>query len=1211
MKLLFASLAAFLTVPVQAASVTGLYDKLPLSFEANRGQTDRRVKFLARGRRSTLFLTPSEAVLALDTRSLHFAFSGAAKMVGLEEQSAKSNYFTANDPARWRIDIPHFARVEYRELYPGVNLVFYGREQSLEYDFVVGPRADPKQIRMNVRGGDRMSLDAAGDLLIAVGAESVRMKRPIAYQERDGRRQPVEARFVLAGKRVSFAIGAYDATRPLIIDPVLAYSTYFGAGSDTGFGVAVDPAGNIYLAGSTQSTTFPTSNALQPSSVALESAFVAKLNPAGTALLYSTYLAGSSEDEARSIAVDGQGNAYVTGVTHSKDFPLQNPLQSKSPIGWTAFVTKISADGSRLVYSTFLGGSSIDEGWGIAVDPLGNAYVTGQTISKDFPTVNAVQPKPGSGPICINFCDDDAFVSMLSPDGSKLIYSTYLGGGDDDYGYGIAVDPIGNAYVVGQTASVNFPLAAAIQTGLRGRIDAFVARLSPGGKSLVYSTYLGGNADDSGRAIAVDQAGNVYVTGGTASTDFPTASPVQPNLGSGTNAFVSKLPPDGSSLIYSTYLGGSLPFASYINAGAIPDGGSGIAVDRYGNAYVTGAAASIDFPLVRPLDVSPPKGVVHSTDGGTTWSGGGTGFTGALAFGNSLQIDHQNPANLYLATQGGVFKSTDSGSHWSVTGLQTAINALAIDPQLPSILYAGTTTGFSKSSDGGATWTPDPTAGATLAVAVNPVNPALVYRAGLLSVLASTDRGATWHSIYANLPATQCGDSPSSCVSFAVTALAVDPTTSAVYASVKGSSIAPIPLPHLLYKLVGSAWTGVSAGLPSSPVTAIAVDPKNPNLVYAGLSAGLYRSTDGAATWKATTVTAPVNGLQIDPNTSTAYAAVVGGVMRSADGGVTWASTGLRNTTADALALDTSGSSTLYAVADSGSDAFVAEINSTGSALVYSTRLGGGSADNGSAIALDAAGNVFVTGTTSSADFPVAGALQGAFPAGVTRTLSGFAPQTAFASKISASCPAPEPSSQYSLPVGFYITQFTNAPGTSEGNWDSTIQVSQGVMTGGFSFGGGLQENGATPAYGAFTVTSAQNMSLLIQAAALSNAAPLAVQVRLLDANRNVVGSPMTGTGSLQFNAALTPGFYIVEVRSGAASPRGNLQATLNATAIVGGIDTGGFVAAGQVGYGAFYIPQAQDVTVQAVGASTGSWGAGCLQVQLVDANRNVVAPKS
>src|SRR5438128_871140 len=634
--------------------VLAAYGKLPLSFEANQGQTEPQVKFLSRGSGYTLFLTSTEAVLMLTKTDAHakHRIPGEARLVepekgagtvlrmkllganpapavaGVGELPGKSNYFVGNDPKKWRANVPTYAKIEYRDVYPGVNLVYYGNQRQLEHDFVVSPGADPKAITLAFEGMDGVAIDALGDLVLRADGGEVRLRKPVVYQEQNGQRAVIPTRYVLKAERqVAFEVAAYDATKPLIIDPVLAYSTYLGGrasafggnADDEGLGIAVDAAGNAYVTGRTLSTSFPTTpGAFQVTfGGGFFDAFVTKLNGDGSALVYSTYLGGSVDDRGNAIAVDAAGNAYVTGSTSSNNFPTTSgAVQPTCGIsGGDAFVSKLNETGTTLVYSTCLGGSGGQFGSGIAVDVAGNAYVTGQTTSPNFPTtLGAFQPSPHGGIA-------HAFVTKVNPTGTGLVYSTYLGGSGIDLGNGIAVDVAGNAYVTGFAGSTDFPTTpAAFQTARASSSDAFVTKVNPTGTGLVYSTYLGGNADDAGFAIAVDVAGNAYVTGRTNSPNFPTTlAAFQPTFAGGGDAFLTKLTPTGTGLVYSTYLGGSL--AGSLGGGSI-DQGFGIAVDVAGNAYVTGRTQSRNFPTT--------PGAFQ-----TALAGGFDAFVAKFSFGNT------------------------------------------------------------------------------------------------------------------------------------------------------------------------------------------------------------------------------------------------------------------------------------------------------------------------------------------------------------------------------------------------------------------------------------------------------------------------------------------------------------------------------------------------------------------------------------------------
>ncbi|WP_348304063.1 SBBP repeat-containing protein [Methanothrix sp.] len=541
----------------------------------------------------TVFFTPSEVVFSLfrgnNSSAVHMAFenSSPGQIIGEEQLPGRANFFIGNDSTQWISDIPTFGSIRYKEIYPGVDLVFKGTEGYLKHELALNPGADLSGIILTYSGQDNLSLAEDGSLLIRTSAGNLTDSVPVCYQEINGSREMVEGRYRLVGDNgVGFEIVDYDRRYRLVIDPALAYSTYLGGSSDdSGLSLALDSSGNAYVTGYTASTNYPTKDPLQASNAGSNDVFVAKINSAGSALSYSTYLGGGGYDYAKGIAVDSSGNAYVTGYTASTNFPTKNPLQASNAGSNDAFIAKINSAGSALSYSTYLGGSGEDNGERIAVDGSGNAYVTGYTGSTSFPTKNPIQAsKAGLW---------DAFVSKINSAGSALVYSTYLGGGSSEYGLGIALDGSSNAYITGPTYSTNFPTTNPLQASNGGEMDAFVSKINSAGSALTYSTYLGGSFNDFAEGIAVDSRGNAYVTGYTISNDFPTQNPIQALKDGSFDAFVTKINSAGSGLAYSTYLGGSGDCFAH-----------GIAVDGWGNAIVTGDTSSADFPTRNPLQAS-------------------------------------------------------------------------------------------------------------------------------------------------------------------------------------------------------------------------------------------------------------------------------------------------------------------------------------------------------------------------------------------------------------------------------------------------------------------------------------------------------------------------------------------------------------------------------------------------------------------------------
>ncbi len=618
------------------------YAKLPLSFEPVAGGVQHETaNFLSHGKDYTLKIANDGAVLSLrrppskqtenaapaGPRSKRgrgqnsatallemklLAANPASAVTATDELPGKTNYLIGNDPKKWRTNVPNYAKVECRSVYPGIDLVYYGNQRELEYDFVVAPGAAPDAIRLDFQTHraesatpNPLRIAENGDLVAQIEGGEVRMHKPVAYQLDDAKQKRyITANYALGPSGVSFAVGAYDRSRPLVIDPVVGYSTYLGGSlnenDESGGAIAVDLQGNAYVTADTDSSDFPTKNPYQPAHAPDDDsdAYIAKISADGSSLIYSTYLGGTGGDEGLGIAVDLLGHAYVSGSTTSADFPVtpgafQTTYKGKGPnLDGDGFVVKLSPNGSSLLYSTYLGGSSDDVAFSIKVDLGGFAYVAGWTASPDFPvTPGAVQTKfAGSGPLAAG----DAFVTKLNATGTKLVYSTYLGGSNDDYAAGIAIDGLGNAYVAGVSASVDFPVTpGAYQTTFVPIYDGLVAKLNATGSKLIYSTYLSGSpANDACNGLALDAFGNVYVSGDTLSANFPVSPEAFQKVYHGTgplgygDGFVTKLNAAGSKLLYSTYLGGSgddLPL--------------GIVVDFLGRAYVTGITNSTDYPV--------------------------------------------------------------------------------------------------------------------------------------------------------------------------------------------------------------------------------------------------------------------------------------------------------------------------------------------------------------------------------------------------------------------------------------------------------------------------------------------------------------------------------------------------------------------------------------------------------------------------------------
>ena len=684
--------AGLLAAPAVAAPTTAMPANLPLYFEAENNPVKDAGPFVTRGHDYQFSIAPAEVRMSLrnaggGVATVRLSFAGAntgAQVHGDAGLPGRINYLTGNHPAQWRTGLPTFARVRVEELYPGVNLVYYGNQRQLEYDFTIAPGADPGAITMRFDGAETISINPQGELVVNLAGGEIRQPRPVIYQTIDGGRKEIEGGYRLVDARtVVFAVGAYDRRQPLTIDPVLAYSFYYGGNSgDAGYAVALCPVDTnvaVFIAGETFSTKYETNypfaftNAYQTNFAGGKltgDAFVARFDVVsnGLSLTYLTYLGGNADDGAFSLAVDAAGDAYVTGFTDSSNFPTTFNPNATTNSGLStnihgtfgksfgaypvdAFVAELNPGGSNLIYSTYLGGSGMDCGMGIAVDASSNAYVTGFTYSSNFPAISAITYSSNSTIYtlpnrlaCTNsfYFNANAFIAKIGPGGTNLVYSTYLGGTNFDEGKGIAVDTNGNVYVTGFTASTNFPTYNALSqqlvwtniwtsnvktnhvivtrtnqvvitnvvngsslngsTNKTAKLDAFVVKFDPTGTNLIYSTLLGGSNNDVATAIAVDNTGAAYVTGWTISSNFPNTlgislpglhSYVATNISSSrlaTNAFLTKI----TNAIGTTNMGIAW---SALFGGRGADVGYAVAVDPAGEVFVTGSASSTNFPV--------------------------------------------------------------------------------------------------------------------------------------------------------------------------------------------------------------------------------------------------------------------------------------------------------------------------------------------------------------------------------------------------------------------------------------------------------------------------------------------------------------------------------------------------------------------------------------------------------------------------------------
>lgn len=971
------------------AQVLANYGKLPLSFEENRGQAHAGVKFLSHGSDYSIQLAPSAVFLNLQSHlqyqdkarhqsAIRMSFPGAnaePSLAAVDRQTAVSSYFIGNDPAKWVTGAPNFARVHYHQLYPGVDLAFYGNQGQLEYDFVVAPGASPQAIRLQFDGLEAMHLDRSGDLILSAANGEIRQHKPIVYQEGTGGREIVEGRYVIQSQnRVAFEIAKYNRDKPLVIDPVLTFGTYLGSPGEEVFSisaaastanypaVAVDSQGNAYVAGfnggdAADFTGHPVTLTGVQSGNGTE-VFVVKLNSTGTALLYDVVFGGDFTDIAGGIAVDTFGNAYITGSTNSSNFPVTSGVPQNHINGITnAFVTEVNSAGNALLYSTYLGGSGNFAGGAIAVDHSGNAYVTGTASASGgtpFPLVNPFSSSPSAG-----------FLTEVDAGGSGFAYSTYLPAG---IGYGVAVDSSGDAYVAGSTGSMLAPSPS----------QGYVLKVNAGGTGLAYGPILlgssGAGLQTVAFGIALDSGENAYVAGMTNDSHFPQIlSAAQSAYGGGlTDGFALKLNASGG-LVYGTYIGG-------LGSNILPERGSGIGVDLLGNAYVSGTTQCIGFPTVNPVPGTRnggPAVLMKGTVGGSTSNWYSTNLVGSFDRVTAIAFDPSG--NLYAGTYalnaagGGIYKMVSNSGVWSSANsgiTSSTIDAIAVDPNAPSTVYAAASGRLYQTTNGGTSWTQlSQQVGTSAVIAIAKTTPSsTVYVGSSVGLIYSTNSGASWSN-----PAVGPGAG-------VVNTLIVDPNnTKTAYAGT----------PTSVYQTVngGANWGQVPIGLPTGPggnVTSLAINGST-QTIYAATPNGLYYSTNGGTFWTQTTLgeIASTPLLVAVDTGNIVYVAFEGaGIATGINGGtqqIDWSAltyNGLTQNQVETLAVPPSGSGTAYVGIVSATTAFLVQLSPSGS-LSAATCIGGSDNNLGQSIAVTPGGSALLAGATAATNFPATnGAVQ-------------------------------------------------------------------------------------------------------------------------------------------------------------------------------------------------------------------------------------------
>jgi photosystem II stability/assembly factor-like uncharacterized protein len=970
------------------AAIDKNYGSLPLSFEANRGQTDASVKYVARGPGYNIFLTPAEAVFVLrdaalkpdqvrgedaeggngirsrPSRSegetagpttpvktnaavlrvrLEGANINASALEGTEELPGKVNYFIGNDSSKWLTDIPTYSKVVYRDAYQGVDLVYYGNRQQLEYDFVVAPGADASVVALKYEGAESIRVDGEGNLVVKTPAGDLRQLKPVIYQEINGARKLIDGRYLMRGKnRVGFRVSSYDRSKPLVIDPILVYSSIVNAGG-FGYAIAVDSSGFAYIAGATYEDLNATAGAFQTVLTGGYASFVTKLNQTGTGVMYTTYLGGNGLSEALGLAIDSGGNAYVTGYV-SGTFPTTvGSYQPALASEFDSFVTKLNPTGSALVYSTFYGGNDFEEGVAITVDGAGNAYVIGDSSSRNLVTTpGAVQTTNGGGA--------DQFVIRLNPSGSSLGYATYLGGGGSEIALGLALDSANNIYVGGETSSFNYPQVNSLQGS--GGVNRGLFRSTNNGTSW---------------SLSNNGLPNSQVTAFAFNPTTPTT------MYAGTIGGVSKSTNGGATWVDTA------PTTRTVRA---------IAIDpTNANTVYAGTA----------------NGVFKTTNGGTSWTLINNGFASGVTISSiavrTLAIDPTNPATIFAGTSLGLYRTTNGGTNWTRIGTATGLTnesfwAIVYDPVTPTTIYAGTNSaGVFKSTNSGANWTvmnaglTSSSSRSIRSMAIVPNSPATLYIGTLTGIFKTTDGGTSWNAASNGLVVPHTDSLPR--LPSSVNAIVIDPVTpSTLYAGSSGTVIFTGVFPLMSISKStdsGANWTTVTNGFGTlnNGILALAINPSDPSMLYAG-TAGDF---DGYVT----KINASGTSLNYSTYVSSSRNDFVASIVADATGNCyVFGGTAGPNLPVTAGAFD----STL----NGSFDTFVTKLNPSGTARLYSTYLGGSNSDDAYGIAIDSAGSAYLVGATNSTDFPVT---NGAFQSTIGDR-GTFGTYDAFVTKLNA-----------------------------------------------------------------------------------------------------------------------------------------------------------------------------------------------------------------
>lgn len=983
----------------------------PVSFERNEGQSsDVSAGWIGRVNGHRVELGATGATLlpqAANLKPMRMEFAGArrdASSSGVDPLPGKTSYFIGRDSSRWLRNLDTYGRVEYRDVYRGVDVVWYGKPGELEYDIILKPGSDPRRVRLRFEGCT-IALESGGDARLESDSGSLELRAPVVYQEIGSVRSRVAARYVaVSAREIRLSLAHYDPSKPLVIDPTLVFGSYFGGGLSLA-AMTTDSAGNVYIAGKA-SSGLPTDNSLQPGSLGNVDVWVAKLDPAGTELLYSTYIGGSLEDNIltqSSIAVDSAGELIVTGQTFSTDFPLVNPAQSQGPANPASyclpFAFKLNNQGNALVYSTYLGGNPPDgaSGWAVTADSSGNAYIAGEADGGFATTVGVYQSAYGGG-------YSDAFVSKLSPTGA-IVFSTLIGGSGLDIASAIKSDPNGNVYIAGYTGSTSFPQNPhGANTTNAGGLDVFIAKLNSAGSALDWLTLLGGSGDDVPSALAIDSSGVLYVAGTTDSPNLPTTSGAfQPTSHGPKQGLVASVASNGMSYGFVTYLGGSRV-----------DDISGLAYSSSG-LVLGGSTTSTNFPVInaiQPNFTGSTSTLYATSNSGATWSAADTGLPNSVI---GVAPDPSSPGSMMAASGSDFqwFQTVNRGSSWTELGSSSlylyyhpAGAQLFASLADPSTFYAAYpysvgldnggslshSTGFLafRSVDSGVAWKAlsQPPALSTddlAGIAVSPSNANEIDEISAAGdVFQSTDGGANFVQISSLGSSTTWG------------------FTSAVTGSPDGSIYVGA---CSVYKSsdFGVTWSSLYLG---ECIGNVAVSPSDPSIVYAVNAYGgvfdLYQSANAGMTWTQMTSPALTDAfgavLTVAPsNPNVLYASSGNQIAVSTNGGLSWSTPVTMPASVSAIAVSAINPARAYAAAGTSvADGFTAKLSTSGTSLVWSTFYTG---DSGAAV------NAVVSAPATSAW--IAGNSSPGLPLSVTPYNGNAYNGTAFLARIQDNTNAP------------------------------------------------------------------------------------------------------------------------------------------------------------------------------------------------------------